>query len=179
MIGIAESQNVGIKTNLISDGFLSPNLGVEVGLARKWTLDLTGQTNLWDVNQHKWKHWLFQPEGRYWFCDRFAGNFLGFHAIGGQYNFGNIHNNIKFLGSDFSQLSNYRFQGWGVGAGIAYGYAWTLAKHWNIEAEIGIGWIYTQFHKYYCFDCGKKVPGKFHHNYFGPTKLNLALEYIF
>lgn len=174
-----QAQNVGIKTNLISDGFLSPNLGIEIGLARKWTLDISGQTCLWDVNHHKWKHWLAQPEARYWFCDRFAGTFLGIHALGGQYNFGNIHNNIKFLGSDFSQLTDYRFQGWAAGAGVAIGHAWVLGKHWNLEAELGIGWIYTKFDKYACSDCGRKVASNQHHNYFGPTKLNLALEYIF
>lgn len=180
MFGIANAQTIGIKSNLVSDALLSPNLGVEVGLARKWSLDLTGQLNLWDVNGHKWKHWLVQPEARYWLCDRFAGHFFGVHAIGGQYNFGNIRNHIKnFLGSNFSELTDYRFQGWGAGAGIAYGYAVPISKHWNFEAEIGIGWIYTKFDKYACQDCGKKIASGLHHNYFGPTKVNLAFEYIF
>lgn len=173
------AQDVGIKTNLVSDGFASPNLGVEVGLAPKWTLNLVGQVNFWDVNRHKWKHWLFQPEARYWLCDRFAGSFFGVHAIGGQYNFGNIRNSINFLGSNFSELTDYRFQGWGVGAGIAYGYAWILGKHWNLEAEIGIGWIYTKYDKFKCNNCGKKIESGKTHNYFGPTKAAINLEYIF
>lgn len=179
MIGLAQAQIVGIKTNLISDGFLSPNLGLEIGLARKWSLDLTGQTCLWDVNSHKWKHWMAQPEIRLWLCDRFAGHFFGLHAIGGQYNFGNIHNKFHFLGSDFSQLTKYRYQGWAVGAGLAYGYAWVLGKHWNLEAEIGIGWIHTKYDKFICKNCGKKLESGRHHNYYGPTKLAIALEYIF
>ncbi|MCH5227330.1 MAG: DUF3575 domain-containing protein [Muribaculaceae bacterium] len=179
VVGMAKAQHVGIKTNLIPDGFLSPNLGVEIGLARKWSLDITGQTCLWDVNRHKWKHWMAQPEIRLWLCDRFNGHFFGLHAIGGQYNFGNIHNNIHFLGSNFSGLTDYRYQGWAAGAGIAYGYAWAVAKHWNIEAEIGIGWMHTKFDQYSCFDCGRKVAEDRHHNYYGPTKLSLALEYIF
>ena len=173
------SQEVGIKSNLLSDAALSPNLGVEIGLAPKWTLNLVGQVNFWDVNGHKWKHWLAQPEARYWFCDRFAGHFVGLHAIGGQYNFGHIKNGIKFLGSDFSQLSDYRFQGWAAGAGIAYGYDWILSKHWNLEAEIGIGWIYTRYDKYRCSDCGKKVASGLHHNYVGPTKIDINIVYIF
>lgn len=174
-----KAQNVGIKTNLISDGFLSPNLGVEIGLARHWSLDLTGQVCFWDVNRHKWRHWMAQPEARYWFCDHFAGHFLGFHAIGGQYNFGNIHNNITFLGSRFKNLTDYRYQGWAAGAGFAYGYAWVLGKHWNLEAEIGIGWMYTRFDKFNCQSCGKKIESNKVHNYVGPTKVALNLEYIF
>ena len=179
LLGTATAQTVGIKTNLIPDGFLSPNLGVEIGLAKKWSLDLTGELCLWDVNNHKWKHWLAQPEARLWLCDRFAGHFFGLHGIVGQFNFGNIHNNINFLGSDFSQLSDYRFQGTAAGAGIAYGYAWILGKHWNLEAEIGIGWIHAWFDKYSCMDCGKKLASDLEHNYFGPTKLAINIEYIF
>ena len=79
----AGAQEVGIKTNLISDAALSPNLGVEIGLAPKWSLDLSGQLNLWSLRGHKWRHWLAQPEARYWFCHRFQGHFLGLHALGG------------------------------------------------------------------------------------------------
>ena len=177
--GTLRSQTVGIKSNLVSDALLSPNLGVEVGLAPKWTINLVGQVNFWTVNEHKWKHWLFQPEARYWFCDRFAGHFLGVHAIGGEYNFGNIRNGINFLGSNFSNLTDYRYQGWAAGAGVAYGYAWVLGKHWNLEAEVGIGWIYTRFDKYSCANCGRKLESDRPHNYFGPTKLSLNFEYIF
>ena len=177
-VGTMSSQ-VGIKTNVIPDALLSPNLGVEIGLAPHWTLDLTGEINFWDVNHHLWKHWLAQPEARYWFCDRFAGHFLGIHAIGGQYNFGNIHNNITSLGSRFKNLTDYRYQGWAAGAGIAYGYAWVLGKHWNLEAEIGIGWMYTRFDKFSCENCGKRLEKDKVHNYVGPTKIALNFEYIF
>ena len=176
---LSVSAQVGIKSNLIADGLLSPNLGVEIGLAPHWSLDLTGEVNFWDVNRHKWKHWLAQPEARYWFCDRFAGHFLGFHAIGGQYNFGNLHNNITFLGSKFKNLTDYRYQGWAAGAGIAYGYAWPVHKHWNIEAEIGVGWMYTRYDKFSCENCGRKLESNRPHNYVGLTKLALNVEYVF
>lgn len=172
-------QNVAIKTNLLSDVAADVNLGIEAGLAPKWTLDITGDYNGWDVKGHKWKHWYVQPEARYWFCDTFEGHFIGIHAIGGQYNFGNLKNNIKFLGSDFSSLTDHRYEGWAAGAGFAYGYDWILAKHWNLELEIGIGWIYTRFTKYRCEECGSALVKNKPHNYFGPTKLAINLEYLF
>lgn len=177
---VAKGQDVAIKTNLLSDAFLNVNAGVEVGLAPRWTLDLTGQYNGWTVNERKWKHWLAQPEARYWFCSRFAGHFLGIHALGGQYNFGNIENSVSFLGSDFSQLTNNRYQGWGVGGGIAYGYAWILGKHWNLEAEIGVGYVYTRYDKFECIHCGRKLnDDKLTHHYVGPTKAAINLVYVF
>lgn len=178
-IGYSNAQNAGIKSNLISDALLSPNLGVEVGLAPRWTLNVSGQVNAWAIDGHKWKHWLVQPEARYWFCQRFGGHFVGLHALGGQYNFGHIGTKLNFLGSDFSQLLNSRYQGWGAGAGVAYGYAWPVAKHWNIEAEFGVGWIYTRFSKYPCADCGNRLEHNRPHNYVGPTKAAINVEYLF
>ena len=83
-----------------------------------------------------------------------------------------------FLGTKFSNLKDYRYEGWFAGAGIAYGYAWMLGKHWNLEAEIGVGYAYTRYDKYMCPRCGSKV-GSDHHNYFGPTKAAINLVYLF
>lgn len=176
---VSTAQTVGLKSNLLSDVALSPNIGVEIGLAPKWTLDISGQANLWTVDNRKWKHALIQPEARYWFCQRFAGHFIGVHAIGGAYNFGRLNVPFKMLGSDFRELKDKRYQGWGAGAGIAYGYAWPVHKHWNIEAEIGVGWIYTKFDSYPCAVCGSKLDEKRPHNYVGPTKLAVNVEYLF
>lgn len=173
------AQKVGLKTNILADGVLSPNIGLEVGMKPKWTFDLTGEFNFWNVNRHRWRHWLVQPEFRYWFCERFAGHFLGFHAIGGEFNFGNIRNHFKFFNNDFSPLTDRRYQGWGAGAGIAYGYSWILADHWNLEAELGVGWIYTRYDVYPCAECGDKLESNKDHNYLGPTKLAVSLVYLF
>ncbi len=42
-----KAQSVAVKSNMLADAFLNPNLGMEVGLAPKWTLDITGQFNDW------------------------------------------------------------------------------------------------------------------------------------
>lgn len=174
-------QNVAVKTNLLYDiAAYTANAGVEVGLAPRWTLDLSANYNSWTLSHdRKWKHWLLQPEARYWFCDRFAGHFIGIHALGGQYNAGGLKNNISFLGTDFSKLSDYRYQGWFIGSGIAYGYAWILGRHWNLEAEIGIGYVYTRYDSYPCASCGKKIAEDKAHHYFGPTKAAINLVYTF
>ncbi len=177
--GAAQAQTVGLKTNLISDVALSPNIGIEVGLAPKWSLDLSGQLNLWTLKGHKWKHAFVQPEARYWLCQRFAGHFFGLHLLGGVYNVGNLDIPVKLPGFDLHNLKDARYQGWAAGAGIAYGYAWPVHKHWNIEAEIGVGWLYTRADKYPCTECGRKIENDAVRNYVGPTKLALNVEYIF
>lgn len=176
----AGAQTIAMKTNLLSDALLNVNAGVEVGLAPKWTLDVSGGLNAWTLShQRRWKHWAVQPEARYWFCDRFGGHFLGVHAHGGQFNIGNLDNGLKFLGTDFSKLSDHRYQGWFIGAGVAYGYAWVLGQHWNIEGEIGVGYSYTRYDEFRCSGCGKKTEEDKTHHYVGPTKAAINLVYIF
>lgn len=175
----ASAQKIAVKTNLLYDATATVNAGVEIGLAPKWTLDVSGNFNSWPIRGHKWKHWMVQPEARYWFCDRFAGNFLGLHALGGAYNIGYIPNDIRFLGQDFSLLTDHRYQGYAIGGGVAYGYAWALAKHLNLEFELGVGYIYTRYDSYECFGCGKMVAEKVPYHYVGPTKAAVSLVYVF
>lgn len=177
----ARGQNVAVKTNLLYDvAAYTVNAGVEVGLAPRWTLDVSANYNGWTLSHdRRWKHWLVQPEARYWFCDRFAGHFVGAHLLGGQYNIGGLKNGISFLGTDLSKLSKRRYQGWFTGLGVAYGHAWILGKHWNLEAELGIGWIYTRYDSYPCASCGKKLEKDALHHYVGPTKAAINLVYTF
>lgn len=176
----AQNISCGVKTNLLYDVTASINLGVEVGLSQRVTFDISGNYNAWDpVEGKRWKHWFVQPELRLWTCDRFAGHFIAAHAIGGQYNFGGIRNNITIGKADFSQLTSYRFQGWAGGVGFAYGYAWVLGRHLNLEAEIGAGYIYTQYDKFKCVGCGKRVLTGVPFHYIGPTKASVSFVYIF
>lgn len=174
-------QKVAVKTNLLYDiPALTANAGVEFGVASHWTIDVSANYNGWTLSHgRRWKHWFLQPEARYWVCDRFAGHFLGTHLLGGQFNIGGVKNHIHFWGSDFSQIGERRYQGWMAGTGVAYGYAWILGKHWNLEGEIGLGWIFTRYDSYPCANCGKKLAhGKTHH-YVGPTKAAVNLVYTF
>lgn len=182
MIGGAvktQAQNFAIKTNLLYDVTATANVGVEVGLAPKWTLDLSGNLNAWSKNEHtKWKHWMVQPEARYWFCDRFSRHFVGAHLIGGAFNFGNINNNLSILGTDFSVLSEKRYQGYSYGCGVAYGFAFMLSRHLNLELEAGLGYMCLDYETYECDGCGRKVNEGIHH-YFGPTKAAVNLVFVF
>lgn len=176
----ASAQQFGLKTNLLYDATATVNLGAEMRVAPRWSIDVSGNLNAWSINNHKWKHWLVQPEARYWFCDATAGHFVAAHLLGGQYNIGNIDlGDFKFLGTNLAGLKDHRYQGWFAGAGIAYGYSWILGRHWNLEAELGIGWIHTRFDKFPCTECGTKIYSDRVHNYVGPTKLALNLVYIF
>ena len=176
-----KAQEVAVKTNLLYDALLTVNLGAEAKIAPRWSIDLSGNFNAWTLDQgKKWKHWMVQPEARYWFCDAMAGHFVAAHALGGQYNVGHIDmGSLNFLGTNLKNLKDHRYQGWYGGLGVAYGYSWILSRHFNIEAELGVGWIYTKFDTFECAGCGRRVNTGRSHNYVGPTKAAINLVYVF
>lgn len=141
------AQDLAVKSNLLYDATATVNLGAEIGLAPKWTLDLSANYNGWTFNENKkWKHWMAQPEARYWFCERFNGHFLGAHLLGGQYNVGGI----KLPFGIYKGLENHRYEGYYYGAGLVYGYQWLLGKRWSIEAALGLGYVRAHYDRYEC-----------------------------
>lgn len=164
-----QAQEVAVKSNLLYDATTTLNLGVEVGLGAKMTLDISGNYNPWRFHNYRLKHGLIQPELRYWTCEKFNGHFFGLHGFYGKYNVGGLpfNNNIK----------HNRYQGSLFGGGISYGYQWILNDHWNLEASLGVGYARLKDKKYPCTDCGDMIK-KGYHNYFGPTKAAVSIIYI-
>jgi len=163
------AQKIGVKTNLLYDMTSTINLGLEIGLSLKWSLELPVNYNPWEFSANKKiKHWLVQPEVRYWTCERFNGHFFGLHGHVGGFNFGGV----KLIG-----MENYRYQGYLYGGGLSYGYHWILNERWSIEATLGIGYAYLDYSKYDCKECGEKY-GDFDKHYFGPTKIGISFIYI-
>ena len=104
-----QAQSVAVKTNFAGWATASPNIGLEVGISKKSSIDLYGSFNPFRFgNGKQWKHWFVQPEYRYWFCERFNGHFLGFHLVGGEYNLAKI--NMPF--GAYPNLETTRYQGW-------------------------------------------------------------------
>lgn len=175
-----QAQEVALKTDLLSDAFANPNLGVEFGLSPHWTAEFIGEYNNWKMwDDQLWKHWTLQGEARYWFCDRWLKHFVGLHAFGGEFNAGFLNHKLPFTTGDMRHLDEFRYQGWFVGGGLGYGYDWILGKHWNLEAEIGIGYIHSVYDKYNCENCMKSGDEDKHNNYVGPTKAAINLLYLF
>lgn len=178
-IAQSKAQSWAIKTNLVSDVTASINLGVETALAQRWTLDISGAYNPFTFKDNmKWKHWIIQPEFRHWLCRKYSGHFFGLHMFTGEYNIGNVDLLPDILGQKFSKFADNRYEGFVVGAGIGYGYAWALGKHWNIEAEAGLGTGYTWYDKFACRSCGDKLDSS-ETFFWGITKVELGIVYLF
>ena len=73
---------LGVKTNTLYWLTTTINIGAEIGLGKNTTIDLLGTYNPWSFGDNKKiKHWLVQPEFRYWTCERFNGHFWGLQRL--------------------------------------------------------------------------------------------------
>lgn len=173
----ASAQNVAVKTNALYWATTTPNIGVEVSVAKQHSLQLFYGLNPWKQSggdQTSLRHWLLMPEYRYWFCESFNGWFVGAHLMGGQFNMGGVDLPFGLMPT----LENRRYEGWYAGGGVTAGYQWVLSRHWNIEASLGVGYDYIKYDKFRCGECGERLKSG-HTNYIGPTKLALSVMYVF
>lgn len=178
---------VAVKTNLLYDATTTPNLGVEFGWKGRTTFNIVYGLNPWsfdtEIHGKRFaKHWVVMPEYRHWFCSRFNGQFIGVHLMGGQMNVSNTNFPLPgffFSGENLAKAAKSgRYQGEFAGLGFTYGYQWSLSRHWNIEAEAGMGYVWSHYGHYPCGDCGAKIDSG-HTNYLGLTKLGLSIMYVF
>lgn len=170
---VTNGQRLNVKTNLLAWATTTPNLGFEMAVNDRYTVQLFGSYNPFSLKENnKLKHWLVQPEARWWTKGVFQGHFVGLHLIGGQFNAGGIKMPFNIL----PDLDDYRYQGWGVGGGVSYGYQWRFNKRWGLEASVGVGYARMGYDKYPCEKCGEKI-GEEKKNYFGPTKAAISIIY--
>lgn len=123
---LVNAQRVAFKSNLIDWATLSPNLALEMRLNGKLTLDVSATANPFPftIADVKATHARLQPELRYWFNRPMARHFVGLSFLGGIYNVA---------------WKKHFYEGDMWGAGLSYGYAFVLSRHWNVEATLGVG----------------------------------------
>ena len=105
----SKAQKIALKSNLLYDATTTMNLGLEFGLARKWTLDVPVNYNPWKPdNGRRLRHWGVQPEVRYWFCESFRRTFIGVHGHYADFNVGGFPD-WSFISEN---MQNSRYQGY-------------------------------------------------------------------
>ena len=144
---------MALRTNLLYDATLSPNLGVDVRVDSAWTVGLLVGINAWDIDKEKnkkWRHALFSIRARKYRDSLFHKGYYEADVIYSHYNVGNT----KIPFGLYSAVKDRRLQGDLIALGGKYGYSWILSRTWRIEAEAGVAVGYAWFKEYDCDHCG-------------------------
>ena len=179
------AQRIGVKTNALYLATSTPTIGLEYAFADRFSLELEGGYNPWTLDSDrnmKVKHFLVSPEVRYWFCEAFNGHFIGINANYTLFNLSGVDVPAVFFPSARSamvleDLKNRRSEGWAAGAGLTYGCVWPIARRWNLECTVGLGYWYTDYDKFESRKCGL-FQEHVSHGAFGPTALGISFIYL-
>ncbi len=179
------AQRIGVKTNALYLATSTPNIGLEYAFSDRFSLELEGGYNPWTLDSDrnmKAKHFLVSPEVRYWFCEAFNGHFIGINANYTLFNLSGVDVPAVFFPSARSamvleDLKNRRSEGWAAGAGLTYGCVWPIARRWNLECTVGLGYWYTDYDKFESRKCGL-FQEHVSHGAFGPTALGISFIYL-
>lgn len=167
---------LALKTNLLFDAALMPNIEVEVPLGKRWSLNGELMFPWWLFEGDKYCLQILMGglEGRYWLGSRsnrenrevLTGHFLGLYAGGGKYDL---------------QWDRDGYQGeFFIAAGISYGYAHKIARNLRLEYNIGIGLLRTDYEHYHTLDNYQTLlwQNNGRYTWLGPTKLKVSLVWL-
>ena len=172
--GKAGAQTVAVKSDLLTGSMLtSPNLGVELKLSERFTLEAGFHYNPFPAGgDRRWKHWFVQPELRYWMCQ------LRRTFLRGKPDVRRVQRSKARLPFGlFKGIRSERYEGDFTGVGISYGYHFILSPRWGLETSIGVGFLHTGYERYRCSHCGERT-GSGNRNLVAPTKAAISIVYM-
>lgn len=184
--GLAEkyTPEFDLKTNLLHDAVGTMNMGGEVKLSPRASLELSVDWNPWTFSGNTiYKEWIVAGELRWWprqggeWTDSHGhgntalnGHFLGVHIMGGEFNY----NRITLPFNAYPLTQDYRHEGWLIGGGFTYGYRYNVSSRFALEASVGVGVLHIDYSRYGCGRCDERL-SKGKKLYVGPTRAALSL----
>lgn len=187
LIGLTEKEEdrkrnfcMALKSNLLYDAVLLPNIGVEFHLGRKWTLCANWQYSWWK-NDRKHLYW------------RIYGGDIGIRKY-----FGKAASTHLFTGHHlglYGQILTYDVEGgkrgliggipggtiWDkahYGGGLEYGYSQPVGKRFHLDFSLGAGYLggicyeYLPMDDHYVWQATRK------RSWLGPTKAEISLVWL-
>ena len=167
---------IAMKTNLLFDAALAPNIEVERWFGKNNRFSVMAEVwfpwYVWKSNSRAYEVLTVGLEGRYWLTHSkkhperpLTGWFVGAYVAGGKYDI---------------EWKSEGDQGEFTSLGLSVGYTWRIGRNLNLEASAAGGWVAGPYRHY---------EGRFHDkhliwqrnehlSYFGPTKLKLSLVWL-
>ena len=155
-----------VATNLLDWAALAHNAGVEYDINGCQSLSLSGECAWWSkLSRQRVYRWMAAELAYHYYFHRHArhkGFFMGAYVQTGYFEL---------------MFSKKNRQGEFSGGGISAGYRWLFRERLSLSAEVGIGYLYTDYD--YALDMGGLLvrQGRNNHHYVGPSRLSLTLAF--
>lgn len=164
-------KGVAIKTNLMYDGAMVPNIGLEILFPQQWSLNASWNYAWWsnDSRHRYWRTYGGEIEARKWH-GRIAreyplrGHHTGLFMMSGMYDFEWGHTGY---------MNDLYF-----GIGVSYGYAVKIAHNLSLDFVVGVGYIGGTYYKYIPQDGKYCTLDRRNLSYFGPIKAEVSLVWF-
>lgn len=171
---------MAVKTNMLYDALLVPNIGVEVYLGKDWSVAANWMYAWWKTDR---RHWYWRTYGgdlsvRKWLGKAAKAKPLTGHHLG-----------------VYGQIFTYDFETGGKGyiggkpggtlwdkmnysAGVEYGYSLPVAYRLNIDFSIAVGYWGGTYYEYKPVDNCYVWQSTKERHWFGPTKAEVSLVWL-
>ena len=164
----AREPRVALRTNLLYDAMLIPNIGIECRFADRWSVAVDYMHAWWsrDAKHRYWRCYGGEATVRRYFGSRpFAGHHLGLYATALTYDF-------EFSGR------GWQCDDFGFGGGLEYGYTLPVGRRLAVDFSIGAGYFGSRYKEYVPVDeCYVWLSTRRQH-WFGPTRAGISLVWI-
>ena len=160
-----------LKSNLLYDALLVPNLSLEASIGSGWTLGAGGMFAWWskDAKHRYWRIYGGDLEIRKYFGTLSKSKPLQGHHLGIYGDF--LTYDFEFGAKGYQSKATYT-------AGIKYGYSHPIANRLNLDFALGIGYLHSNYKTYvprdgcYVYQETKKQ------KWLGPTQAEISLVWL-
>ena len=160
-----------LKTNLLYDALLVPNLGIETSIGRGWTLGASGMLAWWskDASHKYWRIYGGEMEIRKYFGRKAKEKPMQGHHISlyGQF----LTYDIENGGTGHQSKKTY-------GAGMEYGYSLPIGRRLNLDFGLGVGYIKSHYKTYEPKDGCYVYEATRNRTWIGPTRGEVSLVWL-
>jgi hypothetical protein len=171
LVDMGHPRMLHLRSNLLYDAVVVPNLGVEFSTGSNWSFVIDGSC-MWIANEPRHRYWRVATAGmelRYWPGASARAFLRKGHHIG---LFGSLFRyDIEFGKTGYMADLNY-------GGGISWGYAAPLGSHFSLDFTLGVGYLGGKWKEYqpsgdaynhYVWQRDRRF------NWFGPAKAEITL----
>ena len=169
-----------IKTNMLYDALLVPNVGVEFSLGKRWSVAADWMYGWWSRNKSH-RYWRVYGGGltvRKYFGTKAAEKPLQGHHIG--INAQMLTYDIEFGGKGYmgGKPGGTLWDRMNYTIGAEYGYSMPVARRLNIDFSLAAGYMGGRYYEYTPLDGHYVWQATKNRKWIGPTKVEVSLVWL-